>query len=189
MTTQQLKASGVSDASLHVIDHFGADAPAVLNEYAVKVEDALVNTNQQLTKSVSLLKALNNEHKAYTKILTDPNVLADYTTKFFGPKGPYPVQKAAPSGQARPASPQEQQAALRARANAGQRTVAQNPAAPAPRRPEMPVPPQPQVKGNPTTFWNNFGQAADRDPQNAWKYLSAAQQNPEIFRQKLLVME
>ena len=34
-----------------------------------------------------------------------------------------------------------------------------------------------------------FGGAADRDPQNAWRYLNAAQQNPEVFRQKLLVME
>ena len=53
----------------------------------------------------------------------------------------------------------------------------------------MPVPPAPQAKGNPADFWNNFGSASDRDPQNAWKYLTAAQQNPEIFRQKLLVME
>ena len=199
MTTQQLKASGVSDVSLQVIDHFGADAPAVLNDYACKVEDALVNTNQQLGKSVNLLKELNTEHKAYTKILTDPNVLADYTTKFFGPNGPFPVQQAAPTAQSRPASPQEQQAAqqqaMRAQAaaavagNAPQRPAGQTTAAPAPQRPQMPVPPQPQAKGNPTEFWNNFGSAADRDPQNAWKYLSAAQQNPEIFRQKLLVME
>jgi hypothetical protein len=53
----------------------------------------------------------------------------------------------------------------------------------------MPVPPAPQAQGNPEDFWNNFGTAADRDPQNAWKYLNAAQQNPEVFRQKLLVME
>jgi hypothetical protein len=53
----------------------------------------------------------------------------------------------------------------------------------------MPVPPQPQAAATPGDFWNNFGSAADRDPQNAWKYLNAAQQNPEVFRQKLLVME
>jgi ABC-type glycerol-3-phosphate transport system substrate-binding protein len=53
----------------------------------------------------------------------------------------------------------------------------------------MPVPPQPQRAANPTDFWNNFGNAADRNPQEAWKYLNAAQQDPEIFRQKLLVME
>jgi len=53
----------------------------------------------------------------------------------------------------------------------------------------MPVPPQPQSQGRPEDFWNNFGSAADRDPQNAWRYLNQAQQNPEVFRNKLLVME
>jgi hypothetical protein len=54
----------------------------------------------------------------------------------------------------------------------------------------MPVPPQPQqTQGNPADFWNSFGSLADRDPANAWRYLNAAQQNPDVFRQKLLVME
>ena len=56
-------------------------------------------------------------------------------------------------------------------------------------RPEMPVPPQPQPQGNPADFWNSFGNLADRDPANAWRYLNAAQQNPEVFRSKMLVME
>jgi len=183
ITQEQLAASGVSEASLEVIDHFGADAPAVLNNYACKVEDALVKTNGQLVEGVGLLKELNAEHKAYTKILTNPDILADYTTKFFGPNGPFPVSQA-------PEAPQGRQV--------GQQYQTQAPAAPAaprqaqaaaPTRPEMPVPPAPQAQGNPTDFWNNFGSASDRDPQNAWKYLTAAQQNPEIFRQKLLVME
>ena len=49
--------------------------------------------------------------------------------------------------------------------------------------------PAPQQQGTPQDFWNNFGSAADRDPQTAWRYLNAAQQNPEVFRNKLLVME
>jgi hypothetical protein len=181
LTADQLKASGVSDASLQVIDHFGADAPAVLNDYACKVEDALVKTNGQLTQGVNLLKELNAEHKAYTKILTNPDILADYTTKFFGPNGPFPVSTAPAS------APVQRQAPVQGQAPAPRQAAA--PTAPAPSRPQMPAPPAPQAKGNPTDFWNNFGSAADRDPQNAWKYLSAAQQNPEIFRQKLLVME
>ena len=35
-----------------------------------------------------------NEHKenlAYNEILTNPDVLSDYTLEFFGPQGPYPV--------------------------------------------------------------------------------------------------
>ena len=147
---------------------------------------------------------MNTEHKAYKQILTNPNILANYTTKFFGPQGPYPVAKAqaaqaartAPGGTVgqrpatqapgRPALTAQQVAAARQQQAAAQAAAGQRPA---PQRPQMPAPPSPQAKGTPTDFWNSFGTASDRDPQNAWKYLNAAQQNPEIFRQKLLVME
>ena len=134
---------------------------------------------------------MNEEHKAYTKILTNPDILADYTTKFFGPEGPFPVSQAATAPQGRQVGQQYQtQAPAAPTAPVAQRqAAAPQTQAPAPTRPEMPVPPAPQAQGNPTDFWNNFGSASDRDPQNAWKYLTAAQQNPEIFRQKLLVME
>ena len=176
ITNEQLLANGVSEASLEVINHFGADAPAVLNDYACKIEDSLIQTNNQLQEAVGLLKEMSAEHKAYEKILTDPDVLADYTCEFFGPEGPYPVEDDAP---AYPQAP----------TFAGQQI--QNPAAQvqAPTRPEMPVPPQPQAPANSGDFWRDFGGAAERDPQNAWKYLNAAQQNPQIFREKLLVME
>jgi len=177
ITADQLLANGVSEESLQVIDNFGPDAPAALNKYACDIEDALITTNQQLGEAVGLLRELSAEHKAYESILTNPDILADYTVEFFGQNGPYPVNSSrAPQTQAAQAP----------------RPVATNTSAtqaPAPQRPEMPVPPQPQAQGNPTDFWNNFGSAADRDPQNAWRYLNAAQQNPEVFRQKLLVME
>ena len=177
ITNDQLLANGVSEASLEVINHFGADAPAVLNDYACKIEDSLIQTNNQLQEAVGLLKEMSAEHKAYEKILTDPDVLADYTCEFFGENGPYPVEE-----DEAPAYPQ-------APTFAGQQI--QNPAAQvqAPTRPEMPVPPQPQAPANSGDFWKDFGGAADRDPQNAWKYLNAAQQPPQIFREKLLVME
>ena len=204
----QQQAPGISEASLQIVDHFGPDAPAILNDYSCKLEDSLAKTTGQLQKGVGLLKQLNTEHKAYKQILTNPNILANYTTKFFGPQGPYPVAKAqaaqaartapgptvgqrpatqapgtqAPTAQQVAAARQQQQQQIAAQASAaGQR--------PAPQRPQMPAPPSPQAKGTPTDFWNSFGSASDRDPQNAWKYLNAAQQNPEIFRQKLLVME
>ena len=175
ITDQQLLANGVSEASLEVINHFGADAPAVLNNYACQIEDSLITTNQQLQEAVGLLQEMSQEHKAYEQILTDPDVLADYTCEFFGPEGPYPVEE----DNVAPAAP----------TFAGQQI--QNPQiqAQAPVRPEMPVPPQPQTPADPSDFWKDFGGAADRDPQNAWRYLNAAQQNPEVFRQKLLVME
>lgn len=173
ISRDQLLANGVSEASLEVINYFGADAPAVLNNYSCQLEDSLIQTNQQLIEAVGLLQELANEHKAYETILTDPDLLADYTCEFFGANGPYPIPEeeigyGAPQGQA-----------------VGQQF--QRPVAP--QRPQMPIPPQPQAQGNPADFWNSFGSLADRDPANAWRYLNAAQTNPEVFRQKLLVME
>ena len=40
---------------------------------------------------------MSTEHKAYEQILTDPDVLADYTCEFFGENGPYPVEDEAPA--------------------------------------------------------------------------------------------
>ena len=174
VTADQLRQNGVSEASLEVINHFGADAPALLNNYACQIEDSLVTTNGQLQEATGLLQELVYEHKAYEQILTNPDTLADYTCEFFGPNGPHPVEQEAPAN-GRFVGQQFQNAA---------------PQAPAPQRPEMPAPPQPQAQqGNPEEFWNSFGNLADRDPAQAWKYLNAAQQSPEIFRQKLLVME
>ena len=176
ITEQQLLQNGVSEASIEVINHFGADAPAVLNDYACKIEDSLITTNDQLVEAVGLLKEMSAEHKAYEKILTDPDVLADYTCEFFGENGPYPVEDEAPAAPTFAGQPIQNPAAPQAQAQA-------------PVRPAMPNPPTPQSAGNPQDFWKDFGGAADRDPQNAWRYLNAAQQNPEVFRQKLLVME
>jgi len=185
ITDQQLLEAGVSENSIEVINHFGPDSPALLNDYACEVEDSLITTNQQLAEAVSLLQEMSAEHKAYEQILTDPDVLADYTCEFFGEDGPYPVDEEYDDeydddpyyGYQQPPT------------FAGQQV--QNPQieAQAPTRPQMPIPPQPQAPADAEDFWKDFGGAADRDPQNAWRYLNAAQQNPEVFRQKLLVME
>lgn len=174
LTRDQLLANGVSEASLEVIDHFGADAPAVLNQYSCNLEDNLIQSNEQLQQAVGLLQELSDEHRAYEKILTDPDVLADYTCEFFGDNGPYPIPDEEVGYQQAP-----QQQFAQAPQAAPQQFV----------RPEMPVPPQPQPQGNPADFWNSFGSLAERDPVNAWRYLNAAQQNPEVFRSKMLVME
>ena len=186
ISDQQLLENGVSPESLEVINHFGADAPAVLNNYAVQVEDALINTNNQLQEAVGLLKEMSEEHKAYETILTDPDVLADYTCEFYGPNGPYPVEEE-PAGQVvgnQGITQQQQAAALQQ-----QQAAAQAQADPRFARPQMPVPPQPQAPENNGDFWNNFGALTDKDPANAWRYLNQAQQSPDIFRNKMLVME
>ena len=179
LTEDQLLANGVSPESINVIDHFGPDSAAILNDYSCQLEDAVTATNSQLGEAAGLLKELSAEHKVYERILTDPDVLADYTCEFFGANGPYPVPERGP------AAPQGQAVGQQYANVTGQPNVTGQ----APSRPEMPVPPQPQRAANPTDFWNNFGNAADRNPQEAWKYLNAAQQDPEIFRQNLLVME
>jgi len=175
ISQQQLLANGVSEASLQVIDHFGPDVPAILNNYACQLEDALITTNNQLIQAVNLLQEMSTEHKAYETILTDPDVLADYTCEFFGENGPYPIP--------------DEEIGYAPVAQQGQAVGQQFQRPAAPQRPEMPVPPQPQAQGNPADFWNSFGSLADRDPANAWRYLNAAQSNPEVFRQKMLVME
>ena len=176
ISQEQLLANGVSPKSLEVINHFGPDTPAVLNDYACQIEDSLITTNNQLGESVGLLKELSEEHKAYEKILTDPDVLADYTVEFFGPNGPYPVQKGQQAPQGTYTQPQAPQTPPQARPEAQQFE-----------RPQMPVPPQPQAPEAQGEFWKSFSNIADRDPQNAWRYLN--QQTPEVFRNKLLVME
>ena len=185
ISDQQLLENGVSPESLEVINHFGADAPAVLNNYAVQVEDALITTNNQLQEAVGLLKELSEEHKAYEQILTNPDTLADYTCEFYGPNGPYPVEEES-AGQyvGNPGITQQQQAAA-----LQQQQAAAAQADPRFARPQMPVPPQPQAPENTGDFWNNFGAVTDKDPAQAWRYLNQAQQSPDIFRNKMLVME
>ena len=185
ISDQQLLANGVSPESLEVINHFGADAPAVLNNYAVQIEDALVKTNSQLQEAVGLLKEIQAEHQSYETILTDPDVLADYTCEFFGENGPYPVEDPAGQVVGNPGiTPQQQAAALQQQQAAAAQQQGQQFA-----RPQMPVPPQPQAQENTGEFWNNFGALTDKDPANAWRYLNQAQQTPDIFRNKMLVME
>jgi hypothetical protein len=63
ITDQQLLQNGVSETSLEVINHFGADAPAILNDYACQIEDSLITTNQQLTEAVGLLQEMAGDVK------------------------------------------------------------------------------------------------------------------------------
>ena len=122
--------------------------------------------------------------------MTDPDVLADYTCEFFGKNGPYPVEEE-PARQVvgNPGiTPQQQAAALQQQQAAAAQAQAQGQGQQF-ARPQMPVPPQPQAQENTGEFWNNFGALTDKDPANAWRYLNQAQQTPDIFRNKMLVME
>ncbi len=116
-----------------------------------------------------------NEHQenlAYNEILTNPDVLSDYTLKFFGPEGPYPVyeNEGQLETQGYPTAPVEQQQNVMAQI--GQ---------------QMPAPPQAEAPQAPENFWGTFSEQMARDPQNAWRTLNQAQ--PQTVANKLFVME
>ena len=88
---QDAYLSQVSDASLEVLQHFGAEAPALLNTYACAVEDALIEQVQRGQSRDLMLEAAGEERAAMNLMLTDPDILADYVNDFYGPNGPYPT--------------------------------------------------------------------------------------------------
>jgi hypothetical protein len=173
----------VSDESLEVLQHFGPEAPALLNRYACTVEDALLAQAQQSNQALAQLQQLGEQlqqmevalnatvedNKAYNALTTDPELLAEYVNEFFGPDGPVPVEI--------------EEDRLRADVQA---------ATPAYQRPQMPMPaPGAQGGGGSVSaddFWNTFNQVATTRPQDLYKLLDAAQvQAPDLLASKVLI--
>ncbi len=173
--------SQISDTSLEVLEHFGAEAPALLNQYACAVEDALIE-QVRTTQSMNLmLNAAGEERAAMNIMLTDPDILADYVNDFFGANGPYPTetpQEAYEREQIEAA--QQFESEIEAQE---QRQVPQNFQRP---QMEMPTPGQHQ-NGEAANFWGQFSQMMDSNPENAWQYLSGA--NPAAFQQKMMIQD
>jgi hypothetical protein len=162
----------LSQQSRQVIDAFGVEAPAVLNNYALQLEGMLDNAVAWGTKATELLNGYANfavgehqENLAYNEILTNPDVLSDYTLKFFGPEGPYPVYES------------EEQLET-----PGYRTEQVNPA-----YGNFPAPPEAAGMQQPQNFWGGFNEVMSRNPQDAWRVLNQAQ--PNVVASKLFVME
>lgn len=96
--------SNISNESLEVLSHFGPEAPVKLNTYACQVEDSLLRALQQkqiheqqlaqqaeyIEKVQECLQTAAAERESMLHILSDPDQLLDYVSKFFGPEGPYP---------------------------------------------------------------------------------------------------
>lgn len=172
--------SQVSDESLEVLQHFGAEAPGLLNTYACAVEDALIEQVQRGQAMNTMLEAASEEHSAMNLMLTDPDVLADYVNGFFGPEGPYPTL-----------TPQEQEWANQ---QAAQQQFAQeiqaqqmNTVPPSFQRPQMDMPTPGRVEAQTNDFWNGLSQLMDNNPENAWQYLSQAPNG--ALQSKLLVQD
>ena len=163
----------LSNESRQVINAFGMEAPAILNQYALELEGMLDSAvqwgNRAAANIIGFADFAVNEHQenlAYNEILTNPDVLSDYTLKFFGPEGPYPVY--------------ENEAQLETR---GYPTAQMQ----APSMGQFPAPPAAAAPQMPENFWGGFNEAMARDPQNAWRMLNQAQ--PGTVANKLFVME
>lgn len=178
--------ASVSNESLEVLQHFGAEAPALLNRYACVVEDALLTqaqytaqamqelqgVQQQLGNAHDVIRAAAEDNAAYHLLLTDPDLLANYVTDFYGPQGPYPVETS--------------QDRLAAEVQANERFY--EPQAPSYQRPQLEMPDPTVQAGNPgSDFWSVFSQVSERNPAMAWQVLSQA--SPEALRSKVLVSE
>ena len=172
--------SGISNESLEVLEHFGAEAPAMLNTYACAVEDALIEQVQRGNSMSHLLEAAGEERTAMNLMLTNPDVLADYVNEFFGPNGPYPTE-----------TPEEtatrQNAEARAQFEAEIEAQERNTVPQSYQRPQMDMPTPGRQAAQAQDFWGSFSQMMDSSPENAWKYLSQAPQG--ALQAKALVQD
>ena len=172
---------GISNESLEVLQHFGPEAPLLLNNYACAVEDSLIEQVQRNQQMSQLIQAAGEERGALRTMLTDPDILADYVNKFYGPEGPYPTEL-----------PQETAARQQAEARAQfeQEIIAQERGA-VPQnfqRPQMDMPtPGRGQQVSPNDFWGSFSEMMDSSPERAWQYLSQAPQGS--LQSKLLIQD
>lgn len=176
----------LSQETRAVLDAFGPEAPGILNNYAVNLEallddavywakeervclagyvDYALWANDALHKFADFAVNEHVENKAFNEILTNPDVLSDYTLQFFGPNGPYPVYESEKQLETTgyPTAPTSFGGAA------------------------MPAPPAQSSPQNTREFWNVFDQQMVNDPQNAWRILNQA--NPGTMANKLFVME
>ena len=177
---QDAYLSQVSDQSLEVLQHFGAEAPILLNQYACAVEDALIEQVQRTQAQSLLLEAAGEERAAMNLMLTDPDILADYVNDFFGPNGPYPTptERELAQIQEQAARQQFEQEILAQEQN----IVPQNF-----QRPQQDMPQRGRAQNAASSFWGGFSQMMDNNPEDAWKVLSQA--DPRAFQSKVLVQD
>ena len=163
---------GWSNETRQVIDAYGLEAPAILNNYGLQLEAMLDSAvawggkaTETLNRYANFSVAEHQENLAYNEILTNPDVLSDYTLKFFGPEGPYPVYE------------DESQLETRGYPTAAVQDYMSN----------FPAPPAASAPQQPENFWGSFKQQMDVNPENAWRLLNQAQ--PQVVANKLFVME
>jgi hypothetical protein len=172
--------SQISDQSLEVLEHFGAEAPALLNQYACAVEDALIEQVQRGQSNSLLLKAAGEERAAMNLMLTNPDVLADYVNEFFGPNGPYPTETTEETAA-------RQQYEARAQFEAEIEAQEKGRVPQSFNRPEMTMPTPGRNVNASQDFWGGFSEMMDNNPEQAWQYLAQAPQG--ALSAKMLVQD
>jgi len=75
-STEAQQGLQLSAETAAVVNHFGVEAPGILNQYATVLEDALIQQH-------GVLENVAARGAAMEQILTDPDHLADYTNRFF----------------------------------------------------------------------------------------------------------
>ena len=178
--TQDAYLSQVSDESLEVLQHFGAEAPVLLNQYACAVEDALIEQVKRTQAQSLLLEAAGEERAAMNLMLTDPDILADYVNDFFGPNGPYPTPTEREMAEIQQYQARQQ---FEAEIEAQERNVVPQNF----QRPQQNMPQRGRQEQAARNFWGGFSQLMDNNPEDAWKVLSQA--DPRAFQSKVLVQD
>ncbi len=172
--------SQISDDSLEVLEHFGAEAPNLLNTYACAVEDALIEQVQRGQSMSLMLEAAGEERAAMNLMLTDPDVLADYVNDFYGPNGPYPTPT---ESEAREIAEYQARQQFESEIEAQERNAVPQSF----QRPEMDMPTPGRQVNVANDFWGGFSQMMDQNPEQAWQYLSQAPQG--ALSAKMLVQD
>jgi hypothetical protein len=181
----------VSDESVQVLNHFGGEAPALLNRYACTVEDALLGQAQQTSQALEQLQQLSagfqeletylgaalEDNQAYELLTTDSELLADYVNDFFGPDGVDP--------QILPEDRLAAEVAAGGYHNMPQPGFIESQGAY--ERPQFDMPSPGAQQGAGGDFWGAFRQTMTSRPQDAWKVLSMAP--PGALQSRPLVSE
>jgi hypothetical protein len=159
-TSSEPQQNLLSAETAAVVNHFGIEAPGILNQYSTTLEDALIQQNDVLENVAS--RAMAMEH-----ILTDPDQLADYTNRFFTevyPVDEYGIEDGLSYGTPEAYQPRyDQFPAVPASASAG------------------------SPSADPEIQWQGFNNTMNQNPEQAWRYLS--QMGPDAFRSKLLFLD
>jgi len=140
--TSTARQTSVSPVTAEVVNHFGIEAPGILNQYACSLEDLLVEQAQHLDN-------LTARHDAMQTILTDPDHLANYTDRYFTEVVPVDIDGDAYVAQQQAQAYQPNYDMPAPPANAGGSNTGA----------------QPQQQ------WEQFSDVMNRSPENAWRVL------------------